>query len=407
MSTKRRPRKTGPSQAGITTQPLDAVPADAPPTSAIDQFIAGPRTPDAVAGFLRAHSFPIVEGPAITFVYHGAADAVHLKHWVYGLPQSQSLARVDGTDLWFLKLTLPPSSRVEYKLEVVRHGHGEWMEDPLNKNRARDPFGANSVAHGSGYQVPSWIHLDPASRQGVLDEIYFDSPTFGRRGYRLYVPARFRRTRRYPLLVVHDGHDYLHYTGMASILDNLMHRLEIPDLVVAFISSPNRLGEYADDPRHARYLTDELVPHLERRLPLEARPQGRCLMGASFGAVASLSAAWRRPGFYGRLLLQSGSFAFADIGERNHRGPLFDPIVQFVNQLRSAPVAVSERVFMSCGTYESLIYENRSLAPVLEATGMDVRYVEARDGHNWENWRDRLRDGLSWLFPGPLLLVYE
>ena len=27
-------------------------------------------------------------------------------------------------------------------------------------------------------------------------------------------------------------------------------------------------------------------------------------------------------------------------------------------------------------------------------------YVEARDGHNWENWRDRLRDGLAWLHPG-------
>ena len=37
------------------------------------------------------------------------------------------------------------------------------------------------------------------------------------------------------------------------------------------------------------------------------------------------------------------------------------------------------------------------------STGMEVRYVEARDGHNWENWRDRLREGLSWLFPGPLL----
>ena len=35
---------------------------------------------------------------------------------------------------------------------------------------------------------------------------------------------------------------------------------------------------------------------------------------------------------------------------------------------------------------------------------MEVRFVEARDGHNWENWRDRLREGLSWLFPGPLLL---
>ena len=36
-----------------------------------------------------------------------------------------------------------------------------------------------------------------------------------------------------------------------------------------------------------------------------------------------------------------------------------------------------------------------------------LRFVEARDGHNWENWRDRSREGLSWLFPGPLMMVYE
>jgi enterochelin esterase family protein len=206
--------------------------------------------------------------------------------------------------------------------------------------------------------------------------------------------------------VVHDGSDYVRYAGLKIVLDNLMDRAEIPDLVVALVDSPDRLREFANDPRHAHYLTDELVPFLERRLPLEGRPQGRCLMGASFGAVAALSTAWRRPGFYGRLLLQSGSFAFADIGDRNHRGPLFDPVVGFVNAFRSAPIAVSERMFVSCGTYESLIYENRSLVPVLQSTGMDVRYVEARDGHNWENWRDRLREGLSWLFPGPLLLIY-
>ncbi|MBL8756749.1 MAG: enterochelin esterase, partial [Planctomycetes bacterium] len=43
----------------------------------------------------------------------------------------------------------------------------------------------------------------------------------------------------------------------------------------------------------------------------------------------------------------------------------------------------------------------------LQETGMQVRFREANDGHNWENWRDRLREGLSWLFPGPLWLVYE
>jgi enterochelin esterase family protein len=360
-----------------------------------------------VDAFVASHAFPLVEGTSITFVYRGEADAVHLKHWVYGLSTSQPLGRVPDTDLWHLTLELPARSRVEYKLEVVRGGRGEWMEDPLNPNRARDPFGANSVAHGAGYQVPEWVHRDPEARQGILDELIFESATFGRRSVGLYLPARFRRTRRYPLLVVHDGHDYLRYARLGSILDNLIHRLEIPDLVVALTSSPNRLVEYAADERHATYLTDDLVPHLERVLPLDARPQTRGLMGASFGAVAALSTAWRRPGFYGRLLLQSGSFAFADIGDRNHRGPLFDPVVQFVNQFRAQPVAVSERVFVSCGIYESLIYENRSMAPVLDATGMDVRYIEAPDGHNWENWRDRLREGLSWLFPGPLLLVYE
>jgi enterochelin esterase family protein len=374
---------------------------------AIDALAAGPHTREAVDAFLAGRSFPIVEGSSITFVYRGDAEAVHLKHWVFGLPASQSLRRLHDTDLWHLTLELPAGSRVEYKLEVVRGGHGEWMQDPLNPNRARDPFGANSVAHGTGYTVPEWIAPDPEARGGRLDEIRFDSQVFGRRGVGLYLPARYRRTRRYPLLVVHDGHDYLQYAQLGTILDNLIHRREIPEMIVALTSSPNRLGEYAGDVRHAKFLTDELVPNLERTLPLEARPQGRCLMGASFGAVASLATALYRPGFYGRLLVQSGSFAFTDIGDRNARGPLFDPIVQLMNHYRAEPAAMSERIYMSCGMYESLIYENRSLAPILAATGMEVRYVESRDGHNWENWRDRLREGLSWLFPGPLLLVYE
>jgi enterochelin esterase family protein len=376
-------------------------------TRAIDTLAAGPHTREAVDAFVTGRSFPIVEGSSITFVYRGEAEAVHLKHWVFGLPASQELKRLDGTDLWYLTLELPAGSRVEYKLEVVRGGRGEWIEDPLNPNRARDPFGANSVAHGTGYTVPEWIAPDPEARAGRLDEIRFDSQVFGRRGIVLYLPARYRRTRRYPLLVVHDGHDYLRYAQLDTILDNLIHRREIPELIVALTSSPNRLAEYAGDERHARFLTDELLPNLERTLPLEARPQARCLMGASFGAVASLAAALYRPGFYGRLLLQSGSFAFTDIGDRNARGPLFDPIVALMNHYRAEPIAMSERIFMSCGMYESLIYENRSLAPILAATGMELRYVEARDGHNWENWRDRLREGLSWLFPGPLLLVYE
>jgi enterochelin esterase family protein len=129
-------------------------------------------------------------------------------------------------------------------------------------------------------------------------------------------------------------------------------------------------------------------------------------MGASFGAVASLHAAWSNPGVFGRLLLESGSFAFSDIGH-HRRTPVFDPVARFVNDFRRAPRTPAQRIYLSCGIYESLIYENRSLVPLLTAANLQVRFEEVRDGHNWENWRDRLQTGLTWLLPGPLWMVYE
>ncbi|MEZ5314320.1 MAG: hypothetical protein R2862_12110 [Thermoanaerobaculia bacterium] len=51
-------------------------------------------------------------------------------------------------------------------------------------------------------------------------------------------------------------------------------------------------------------------------------------------------------------------------------------MVDFVNAFRDQPFRVADKVFLSCGVYESLIYENRSLVPILQSTGMDVRYVE-------------------------------
>lgn len=376
-------------------------------TTAIQQLIRS--LPDVdVNAWMKGREFPIVEGKNATFLWRGEADEVKLRHFIFGLETSQPLQRIEGTNVWYLDVEIPPRSRVEYKLEVRRGDHNEWIEDPLNPHRARDPFGANSVLQGEGYDHPEWSRHDPKSRPGVLEPFSMHSEAFGhtRKGH-LYLPARFRRTRQYPLLVVHDGSDYLNYAGLKTVLDNLIERCEIPALVACFMDSPDRLKEYADDERHARFLTEELSPHLESRLPLFGTPRGRCLMGASFGGVAALSTAVRYPGYWGRLLLQSGSFAFTDIGHHNRRGPLFNPVVKFMNAFRDQPASVSERVFVSCGVYESLIYENRSLVPLLDETGMQVRFVEARDGHNWENWRDRSREGLSWLFPGPLMMIYE
>lgn len=376
--------------------------------AALESLLArSPLDQPTIDRFVAEHQFPLIDGKVVTFLYRGEADEVRLQHFIFGLETSQPFERIPDSDLWMLELELPSRSHVQYKLDVIVGENHRWITDPLNPEHARDPFGANSVCHGAGAERPEWTLPDAESRAGRLEEFSIDSPSLGgRRNVQVYVPARFRRSRRYPLLIVHDGSDYLKYSDFATVLDNLIHRLEIAPMIVALTDANERLAEYPDYAPHANFLSEELAPHLEREFPLLGTPRGRGLMGASFGAVATLSTAWRHPGFFGKLLLQSGSFAFTDIGG-HRRGPSFDPVVEFVNAFRKNPGRPSERVFVSCGTYESLIYENRSLVPLLQETGMDVRYVEARDGHNWGNWRDRLREGLSWLFPGPLWMVYE
>jgi enterochelin esterase family protein len=367
-----------------------------------------PLEPATVDRFLARHDVPIVEGARCTFVYRGEADQVCLVHRTFGLPERVLLRQLRGTDLWYVIVELPEGSRFEYQLEVAHGEQRERINDPLNSRLAHSPLGSSSVCYARGYEVPEWTLPDPEARPGTLVDLVVPSRALRRDcQVMLYLPARFRRTARYPMLIANDGGDYLRYAAAKTVLDNLIHRLDVAETIVAFVSPGERLAEYANSAAHARYLTAELVPRLEADFPLAGTPSARCLMGASFGAVAALSTAYRYPAVYGSLLLQSGSFVFTDIGNDHGGGPAFEPVVRFVNRYRAAPRRVADRVFVSCGVYEPLITRNRSMVPTFEAAGMAVRYVEARDGHSWENWRDRLREGLSWIFPGPQKFFYE
>jgi len=362
----------------------------------------------ALQSFFDRQTFPVVEGLRCTFAVRLEADEVFLRHRVVGLADPLPLRRLAGTDLWSVVVELPRDSRVEYQFELRRGEHYERFNDPGNPRQARGPFGSSSVCHGAGYVTPDWTAFDPDARQGELVDITVPS-TAQRRDNRvtLYLPARFRSTARYPLLVVHDGGDFLEYAGMKTVLDNLIHRLDMAETVVAFTHPGDRLVEYPNSSAHARWIATELLGRLEQDLPLAPGRAARALMGSSFGAVASLSTAVRYPDTFGGMLLQSGSFVFTDIGGDHGEDPAFDPVVRFVNRYRARPARVTDRLFVSCGVYEDLIVQNRSMLPVFTEVGMEVDYVESRDGHNWESWRDRLRDGLSWILPGEQMFVYE
>lgn len=369
---------------------------------------AKPLDAAAVDAFLADRETPIVEGEFCTFLWRGESDEVWLCQRIVGLADRIPLRRVHGTDLWQLVMELPEGSRVEYQIEIRRGEHYERFNDPLNPRLSHSPVGSSSVCFGPGYETPDWVEPDPEARPGELRDLVVPSRALGRDAVvRVYLPARFRTTATYPLLVVHDGDDFLNYAAMKTVLDNLIHRMDVAEVVVAFTNPGDRLKEYANSTAHSRFLTNELLPELETSLPLVGQRAGRALLGSSFGGVASLAAAYRAPDVYGSLVLLSGSFVFTDIGMEHGGGAVFDPVVKFVNRFRAKPRRVADRAFVSCGVYEPLIVPNRSMVHVFEDTGMTVRYAEARDGHSWENWRDRMQAALSYIYPGPQLLYYE
>ena len=223
---------------------------------AVDQLLEQQDlSPEAIERFLETHTFPILEGTSITFAYHGSADGVLLQHFIYGLETSQPFERVAGTNLWYLVLDLPKESNLQYKINVLNGKDHHWILDPLNPQRALDPFGANSVVRSHGTQRPSWTFPDPEVRPGKIVEELITSEAFGeQRSVSVYLPARFRPSRRYPLLIVHDGRDYMRFSSLKTVFDNVIHRLETAPMIVALTNAKERLDEYPDHRPHSSLL---------------------------------------------------------------------------------------------------------------------------------------------------------
>jgi enterochelin esterase family protein len=360
-----------------------------------------------IDSFVARNRFPLVEGSAVTFVYRGEADAVYLRLFMHGAADGRPLERLNGSDLWHLRLPLAEGARVEYKLDVVRDGSGVWINDPLNPRLATDPFGANSVCHAFGYVTPAWSLPDPAAPTGRIEELSVHSAAFGEeRRLRVYLPASFSEDQRHPLLIVHDGEDFVAHAGLATILDNLIHRGDLPPVIAALTQAEDRTAEYTGGSRHADFLAGDLLPVLRARLPLREDRAGLVLVGASLGAVASLSASWHHPEVYGGLVLLSGSFIL-DRRLLRDRDPLFGRIADFVDDLRGDPLHPPRRVFVSCGAHEGLVRQNRALARFLRRWGHEVLFTEPRDGHHWQNWRDQMLAGLTWTLPQPAPADYD
>lgn len=131
------------------------------------------------------------------------------------------------------------------------------------------------------------------------------------RNYWVYIPEQYDPSKPACLLIVQDGELYLNGVAWTPgisptvTLDNLIHQEEIPVTIGLFINpgdkgpggpywggTDNRSFEYdAVTDLYSRFLTEEMIPELEKQYNIAKGPAGRILIGYSSGAICAFNAA--------------------------------------------------------------------------------------------------------------------
>jgi enterochelin esterase family protein len=324
--------------------------------------------------------------------FRGGADSVRLVTFMPRFPKDIPFEQVEA-DHWRLDLDLPYGARIEYLLGIEHGNRVEVIKDPANPNTAANPFGENSVATAVGYTTPRW--RNSSLSEGYTQEIRVGSIELGgRRRHHVYTPAGFDTDSPLPLLLVHDGSDYVRFAGLTKCVEWLIATGRIRPVRLGLLDPRDRSIEYVASDRHAAHVLYEVLPHIKRRVNTAG---GVSAMGASLGAVAAWHLAVQAPDVVDAALLQSGTFAFDPHPEL--RPKMFASIREFVMSAEQA--SLPGRVAITCGRYESLIDWNRRVAAAFDRAGAAIRFDEAWAGHDWGAWADRLEDGLAFALAPP------
>jgi enterochelin esterase family protein len=196
-----------------------------------------------------------------------------------------------------------------------------------------------------------------------------------------------------PLLLVHDGPEYMKQAALIDWAGAVIEREAVAPFRVALLPPGERNEWYSASAAYGRSLSRRILPALRELVPVAGRPVG---MGASLGALAMLHAQRAWPGTFAGLFLQSGSFFVPRFDRQESDFPRYGRIVRFVRGVLRAPAyADPAPVTMTCAAEEENIHNNRAMAAALSGQGYEVRLAEIAGGHDFGSWRDGLEPHLT------------
>jgi len=270
---------------------------------------------------------------------------------------------------------------------------GVRRSDPENSNPRLNPWW-EFACHlaGPDYRPDPDVVPEGIRPRGRVLRMAVDSKVLGQtRRLIIYSPAGMAEADL-PIIFFNDGKAYYGWGRTSQVLDRLLERGEAAPAHLVFVPPSERTKEYAFNPVYREFLTEELLPEVERRIGCNGR---RTLWGASLGGLLGAMLGLERADLFGTVVTQSGAYLFSPDMEY---GNPFDGNESFLKDLQSGdPKRL--RWHLDCGSLEWLLDSNHRVAAALSGAGADVTFKVRPAGHNWVNWRNGLADGLRRALP--------
>lgn len=363
----------------------------------------------------------------LTFLWRGKPETrnvVVLSSFEARSVPDNVMKHLAGSDVWFLTVRLPNSSRFTYTLShndpltgdgpTARQRNATAQADPLNPRQymgAGAPGTQRSLVVLPNAPSQPWIVRNPDTPTGTVKDHQISSGLLkNERKISVYIPAGYQ-SNGVPcaLLVLFDKGAYLHENLIPTpvVLDNLIAASKIPLTVAVFIPSGTapsgqslRDEELTPNQDFADFLAKELIPWVRNNYNVTTDSRQTVVGGSSLGGLAAAYAALRHSEIFGNVLSQSGSFWWTPVRQpyaESTREP--GRLARLFLDAPKRPI----KFHLDAGLFEAdwgggggyNLETTRHMRDVLRAKGYEVHYQEFAGGHEYINWRGTLSDGLT------------
>ena len=340
-----------------------------------------------VDSFMNAeYNFPFTESDTLcNFIYQGVVQNVKIAGDFTDWNPDKTMIMVTGTDFWYCSTHFESDARLDYKYVI---NDNNWILDPKNPYTCTGGFGPNSELRMPAYIVPPEISYYASIPHGTIKDTIFSSTNLGNtRPVKIYLPPAYDIQRQYPVILLHDGPEYISLGNANNIFDYLIYHQEIEPLIGIFVPPVDRESEYAGSKKDAftAFIVNELMPVIDLKYATSKDPHKRAMLGASNGGNIALYIGMKHPESFGKIAAQSSN------------------VETIISGTYQNETKMDLELYMDIGKYDisQLIPLVNNFVQILQNKNYVYQSKVWNEGHSWGNWKGHLSFVLRQFFtPG-------